>query len=273
MTRRILARLLPLALAFVISMPATAEGLKIGFREDAPPFSSLSEDPSNESVGAPFTGLSVDLCRVIVTAMPGDVGLQEFGFVASDRFTDTMPPFDLICDPTSITAERFTHCNFSFPYFVTGITFVTEGTPPPLADMAQATIGLVGGTTAEARLEAEWIKEFGTTPSMLDFETYADGIDALEAGRVSALFGDEILLRGATEDGSDLMISGDVLSVELYAICVDPDRPDLLGQVNATLAELYGSGEIYGMLGRHFEGRGASRLLATLYSIYAVPIE
>ena len=262
-----------------------AETLRVGFREDAPPFSRVVEGGTGQGSETGFQtryeGFSVDICRELIDGyleVKPNTTIEFYGFTANTRFRvedGEDRQFDLLCDPTSITVERFQYCSFSFPYFVTGISYVTVGRERALDDLAKMKVGIVGRTTAEARLRHEWKQRFDSDPDLVRFDNYADGIQKLSHGDVEGLFGDQVLLERATRDVSrNLFVSDQVYSIELYGFCTNPHRdPVLLQSVNRTLSELYGSGEIYEILSRHFDGRGASRILANLYRVFSVPTE
>lgn len=276
------------ALAISICMAFAAKAgettLRVGFREDASPFSALSESGalSGGVVQAAYEGFSVDIChRILDNFLEGrpDQEITVFGFTASKRqemLEAENPPFDILCDSTSMTRSRLSSCAFSFPYFVTGITFAAakSDTSVELASLAEAKVGLVGGTTTVNRLNAMWQTDFGSEPMATSFEDYASGLAAIESGEVQAVFGDQILLQGAVEEAEpDYAVGRDIYSVELYGLCINPARQDLLLATNRVLAMLYASNEIYVILGDHFGGRGASRILTNVYRIFALQEE
>ena len=186
------------------------------------------------------------------------------------------PPYDILCDSTSMTRARLSSCAFSFPYFVTGITFATAKSDAnvELKTLIEAKVGLVGGTTAVNRLNAMWQNDFGSDPQATPFEDYATGLAAIETGEIKAVFGDQILLQGAVAEAEGAYtVAKDIYSVELYGVCINPARQNLLLTTNQTLGTLYSSNEIYAILGDHFGGRGASRILTNVYRMFALPEE
>lgn len=283
MTRTKLGVALALVCATALPDPSRAqERLTIGFREDAPPFVSRvdeSEINAADAPGAAYRGFTADICRSIITALAdgkdGGVEVSEYPVTAADRFEDAQGnqrAFDMLCDTTSITRERLDYCNFSFPYFVTGIAHASRKPDIALAETQQKSLGLVGGTTAVERLRSEWRLRFNASPHVEPFENYEAGMEALVSGKIEVLFGDQILLEQARETlDAQIFVSDEMLSTELYGLCINPERPDLLRVANATLAELYASGRIYTLVKNHFDGRGASRFLVMLYAFYAVP--
>ncbi|WP_255011644.1 transporter substrate-binding domain-containing protein [Roseovarius sp. M141] len=258
--------------------------LRVGFREDAPPFSAQTESGAltGGTVQAAYEGFSVDIChRIVDSYLEGhpDLKVVVFGFTAPKReemMEAREPTFDILCDSTSMTRARLSSCAFSFPYFVTGITYATakSDTGVELKTLAEAKVGLVGGTTAVNRLNTMWQNDFGVDPQATLYEDYATGLAAIEAGEVKAVFGDQILLQGAVMENEEKFgVAKDIYSVELYGVCINPARQDLLLTTNQTLGSLYASNEIYAILGDHFGGRGASRILTNVYRMFALPEE
>lgn len=262
--------------------PAAAvadDRLRLGMREDAPPFSSRVEVAAEDAAfDIGYMGFSVGLCAEIVKmlrARTPDLTVEHVGITAQTRFPsddNTADDWDLLCDPTSITQARLEWCSFSFPFFVTGIAYAA-GTPGASAESLNGQpAALVGETTTDTGLEADWVARYGATPVFESVQDYEEAVRALQAGTVAAIFGDQVLLQQAlTDAGMEIEVSREVLSIELYGLCVAPDRPDLLAGVNATLASLYRSGEIYSLLSQSFDGRGATRILSNLYTLYSVP--
>ena len=256
--------------------------LRLGMREDAPPFSALVEgaDPATAAFDEAYSGFSVSLCSEVVQTLRAHkktMQVEHVGVSAQTRFPSKerkAETWDLLCDSTSMTIARFDWCAFSFPFFVTGITYATRNPEAKTEDLAGQSAALVGATTADNGLRAEWERRHGTAPAFESFDDYETAVAAFAAGKVEAVFGDQVLLQEAlTEAGVDVKLSSDMLSIELYGFCVAPGRHDVLAAVNATLARLYTNGEIYKILGRDFDGRGASRLLRSLYRLHAVAEE
>ncbi len=283
MTRRAAGPLCGLVLALGYHLPAEASNdvLRLGMRADAPPFSSRVEAASaGAEFDAAYSGFSVSLCRAVVERMKRDapdLRVEAIPVTAQTRFPKQSrqdPTWDLLCDPTSVTVSRLDWCSFSFPFFVTGIAYVTHDSATNPEDLGGQQVALVGKTTADTGLKTEWSLQYGTLPEFVVKDNYEEAVLALKEGKVKAVFGDQVLLQDALETASMSVaynMSSDVLSIELYSFCVDPARPDVLADVNATLADLYRSGKIIELLAESFDGRGANRLLSTLYRLHAVP--
>jgi len=254
--------------------------VRLGMRLDAAPFSSRLSDAANT---APFydayQGFSVSLCVKIVETLretDPDLRIEAVGVTAQTRFPSPehqAEDWTLLCDPTSVTVARLEYCSFSFPYFVTGIAYATLDSKMTPATLRDQIVALVGQTTADTGLEAEWVQKYGDAPKFEPKSNYEEAVAALRDNKVAAVFGDQVLLMEALETAgmvAEYTLSSDVLSIELYSFCVDPDRPEVLAAVNATLADLYRTGEVIELLADNFDGRGANRLLSTMYRLYAV---
>ncbi|WP_417679432.1 transporter substrate-binding domain-containing protein [Roseibium sp.] len=283
MTAQYVGLLYGLVLAFSPILPAAAadEVLRLGIRVDAPPFSSRVETAhSGAKFDEMYTGFSVSLCSEVVQRMKWDtpdLRVEVIPVTAQTRFPkepQQYPTWDLLCDPTSVTLLRFDWCRYSFPYFVTGIAYATHDSATNPENLGGQLVALVGKTTTDSGLKLEWSHLYGTPPEFVVKDNYEEAVLALKEGEVKAVFGDQILLQDALEKASmsvESYMSSDILSIELYSFCVNSARPNVLTVVNVTLADLYRSGKIIELLGESFDGRGANRLLSTLYRLYAVP--
>ncbi|MEQ9641463.1 MAG: transporter substrate-binding domain-containing protein [Alphaproteobacteria bacterium] len=261
--------------------PVEAVELRIGVRSDSAPFASLrSLDTTGQPwVGlASFEGFSVDICRRIADRAETSgwfKGVRAVPVDASDRLARiARRDVDFLCDPTSITVDRLSTCDFSFPYFVTGISYATLGrSATKLVSLADSSIGYVKNTTALPRLRAEWKGRFGKYPKEFGYQTYELAYHALVVREIDAMFGDRDMLEKLLEEPLDepISLASEPISIETYAFCVEPSQHEVLRVVNETLAALYRSGEIFELIQKHFDGRRPSSVLYQLYGIFAAP--
>ena len=78
----------------------------------------------------------------------------------------------------------------------------------------------------------------------------------LETGRAAAFYMDDALLygeRAKARDPHKWVVVGEEQSREIYSCMVRKDDPQFLALVNATLADLYKSGEINAIYDRWFQ--------------------
>ncbi|RAQ44654.1 amino acid ABC transporter substrate-binding protein [Arthrospira sp. O9.13F] len=221
--------------------------LRAGVRTDAVPFSYLNDNGEIE-------GYSVDLIRLIhghlEEKLNQPIRLEMTTVTLLDRFEQVQKGnLDLVCEATSITAERENGVDFSTPFFVTGIQMLvkTENRdrldPTQLSEtdistvsLERVTIGFLESTTADSELrpvypEAQW----EAVPSR------AEGIRRLQAGELQGIVSDGILLLGQLwKDGSDRqnfqLVPSQPLTFENYGCILPMNSREWSRVVNSTIA-------------------------------------
>ncbi|MBQ7220547.1 MAG: transporter substrate-binding domain-containing protein [Synergistaceae bacterium] len=86
------------------------------------------------------------------------------------------------------------------------------------------------------------------------FEKYVDAIAALRQGKVRAVVMDEMPAKRFVNEVEGLVIMNDALSEENYAIGFKKGNTELVGQVNAILAELKADGTLAGIFAKYIDG-------------------
>ncbi|MEM8843215.1 MAG: amino acid ABC transporter substrate-binding protein [Pseudomonadota bacterium] len=303
MTSRLLGRIMLCSLIGgfgmgVASAPADAgermdkilaeKRLHLGYRTDAPPFSSVSGDKAH--------GFTVELCVAVGTLMKQNLGLSEFAATVvevdtTDRFQAIeRGDVDLLCGATTRTLSRREIVSFSIPTFLTGVSAVVstgasdllkevlvEKSPAAFsaAETAEALkgkkIGMRSGTTAEEWLRAGNIAEVTGVP-LMEISDHEDGIAAVADGRLDAYFGDKAILGASIQEaglGEKVVVSAKTFTEEPYAIALPRGDEDLRLAVDRALSQLYRSGKIYEILTRYF-GKPTPEI-ALFYALAAIP--
>lgn len=117
-----------------------------------------------------------------------------------------------------------------------------------------AGVALSKGTTSEKLFLQLREKEIQTM-ALQTFPSNVEALKALTEDKVSAFPQDDVLLSGVIStlpDRDRYILAGEYLSIEPYAIMVRKEDKALLALVDATLASLYGSGEIHRIYDRWF---------------------
>lgn len=220
--------------------------VRIGYRDAIVPFAYLGRD------GAPV-GYSLDLCRAIVDALAGDLGVAGLGIdyvrvTAQDRIERVAAgDVDLECGATTITAARAGRVAFSPVVFVSGTRIAVPRTSKVrgVGDLRGIRVAVVAGSTNEAAIR-EIDRLRGLSMALLAVPDYGAALDALLGGRVDAIAADEVLLRGllAGRAQRDIMVVGPMLSFEPYGIVLPRDMPELARAADQALRALAESREI-----------------------------
>jgi polar amino acid transport system substrate-binding protein/glutamate/aspartate transport system substrate-binding protein len=246
--------------------------MNIGYRTDAPPFSTL--DSTNRPAG-----FAIELCQRIVDAVGKATGKPIAPvFVpvsASDRF-DALEKkkIDILCGPTTVTLKRREQVDFTLFTFVTGGTLMirAKSEPPDMESGANPKIGVLANTTSEAALK-RLVDTRQLKIEIVPVDTHDIAIGLLNSGVLDGYFADRDLLwdrKNNAADPSAFAIAENLLTYEPYALAVPRGEDRLRLISDRTLAELYRSGEIFKLIERWFPGARPSNLLTALYFIQSL---
>ena len=277
-------RCFAVAAAIVLSASAVAAGtldrirdsgvLKIGYRQDAQPFSFKNK------IGEP-AGYTVGLCRAVAKSIKDATGLTELAVeyipvTTEERFEAVKTgKVDLLCGATTATLSRREAVDFSIPVFVDGASVLlrTDG-PQTFGDLDGKKVGVRASTTTEEALR-NTVQDLGINVETVAVEDHHDGLDKLLKNEISAYFADRaILFFLAAESGTTgkLKLSKQQFTYEPYALALRRGDSDFRLTVDRALSRLYRSGKIVTVFASAF-GAGAkpSGELRTLYRVSALP--
>ncbi len=248
--------------------------IKLGFREDAAPFSF------RDSIGEP-AGYTVDLCRAIAGAVKAELKLETVSVEyvpvgAEDRFEAiTDGRIDLLCGATSVTIRRRAMIDFSIPTFVDGasVLFSADG-PDGFEGLAGQKVGVRGGTTTEEALR-NTLSDLSIEAEVVPVGDHADGLGQLLSGTLAAYFADRAILQYMTlrpEFSADLRLSDKYFTQEPYGIGLERGDTEFRLIVDRTLSRLYRSGVVQQIFTTHFGPVARpSDLLQALFVTNALP--
>ena len=259
--------------ADVLARLSQGEPLRIGFREDAAPFSYRND------LGNPV-GFSIELCGVVVRDLKRELDLPDLlvEFIpvgAEDRFEALQDgTIDLLCGATTATLSRREIVDFSIPTFIDGasVLYRKDG-PADFESLSGHRVGVRGGTTTETALRAA-LAELSVDAEVVSLSDHKDGLEMLERGELSAYFADQsillfLLLKSGAQDR--LWLSGRFFTREPYALALPRGDDDFRLFVDRSLSRLYRSGEIGGLFTKSFGMAKPSQLVEALYLINALP--
>lgn len=247
--------------------------LKMGYREDAKPFSFKGPD------GAP-AGYSVELCKRVASSLQSQLKLAKLDVQWIPVTAVTRVPavkdgtVDIECGSTSRTLGREQQVDFSNTIWVEGASFVSLASAPiaRAADLNGKRVGVIPGTTTDRVLRG--MSDRGIVPVFVTVQTHTDGIAAVRDGRADAYATDRLILVGEVlggPAGSTLRLSDEYLSMETYSLMMRRDA-DMRLAVNRALAETYRSGEIVKVFRQSFPaGAAPSALIEAVYVLNALP--
>jgi ABC-type amino acid transport substrate-binding protein len=271
------------AVALLLPMSAGAQTLerirdsgviKIGYREDAAPYSYKN------AIGQP-AGYTVALCQAVATDIAEEVGLAELAvdYVpvgTADRFSALQQGrIDLLCGATTATLARRALIDFSVPTFIdgAGVLLRADG-PDRFADLAGQSVGVRAATTTEEALRNTLDRQ-GMQATVVPVESHEDGLARLEAGEITAYFADQailIFLMAGSEAPEGLKLGEGQFTLEPYALGMQRGDDDFQLVVDTSLSRLYRSGEVDRIFKNSFGANAnQSEILRALYLISALP--
>lgn len=260
-----LGTLLP-ASAQETGLAQAPDQVELGYRTDAPPFSSLE--------GEKLVGYSVDLCVKVMQHLidvyeAEKVDANLVPATAGTRFDLlTSGEIDILCGATTVTLERRYFMGFSIPIFVDGVGFaVADNADPaitalaaeslPATDLAASdplagkTVGVLENTTTEAFID-HTILTASKDIQVEVFDTHLAALDALARGDIAAYFASHGILQGLAAGDAPIVVSPAHLTYEPIALGLSRDDPDLALVVDEALSQLYLSGEIIPIYEKYF---------------------
>ena len=231
---------------------------KIGYREDAAPFSFKN------TLGEP-SGFSVELCRLIAAHVKEALGLAEISIEyvpvgTEDRFQAVQDGrIDILCSADTVTLSRRELVDFSLFTFVDGAAVLLRaGAPEDLSGLPGRKIGVRDATTTEEALR-DALAELDLKADVVTVASHDEGLAKLEAGEIAAYFGDQailIFLASRSEAPEKLKLSNRQFTFEPYALALARGDSEFRLLVDRTLASIYRSGTIDQLFTNEF-GRNA----------------
>ncbi|MEM7023190.1 MAG: amino acid ABC transporter substrate-binding protein [Pseudomonadota bacterium] len=244
--------------------------LKVGYREDAAPYSYKN------NIGEP-DGYTVGLCKAVGSQIASQVGIAELSIeyvpvTTEDRFQAVQDgKIDLLCGATTTTLGRRELIDFSLPTFVDGTgVLLREDSPKTFGELAGHKVGVRAATTTEEALDKTLERE-KIEATVVPVESHDEGLAKLEAGEVSAYFADQAILHFllSKADAPDGMFLGDgQYTLEPYALALRRGDDDFRLAVDRALSRIYRSKEVDLIFKNSFGAKASkSELVQALYLI------
>jgi glutamate/aspartate transport system substrate-binding protein len=211
--------------------------------------------------GAKYVGYHVAICERAIENLEKAVGRKlsvKYQPVTSQNRIPLVQngTVDIECGSTTNNAARQKDVAFANTTFVEEVRMAVRADSPikSVLDLKDRTVATTTGTTSVLTLRKN------KRAANLEFKDvmgkdHADSFLLLESGRADAFVMDSSLLAGLiarSKNPKDFKIVGEVLSVEPIAIMMRRDDAGLMRIVNATIADLVKSGEIYKLYDKWF---------------------
>jgi len=223
------------------SLPVGAQTIRIGTVADYKPYNSLDDE-------GVVQGFEADLERAICTRAGLDCSWSPAPW---DELSAQLQngDLDVILSAFEATSTHKAYFSLTDTYFpaTRGAILVRSLDPLPPAG---SIVGVErGSSAAQYALAKGW--------SLAEFDTPADGVEALKNNEVAAYVGDQAHLGTVVTDTPDSyrIAAKDIDLGSGLAMAVPHSRPDLLAALNTSLAALKADGTLDRLIGRWFDGR------------------
>jgi len=248
--------------------------ISVAFSGDSLPFSFVDgkQQPA---------GYSIDLCKRVIAQLGRAAGVPDLkvnwvvGTVAERLAMVASGKADLECANTTATQTRMTTVDFSSLIFLDGGGLIVKAAAvAQFPDLAGKNVGVIAGTTTEARLESV-LKLRLVNAKVVKVKDGNEGIAMLESGSLDAFASDKIKLLGLALQAKDpkaLAMLPDDLSIEPLAFALPRGDSSYRLEVNRALTQVYASGEIEAIFNQWLGTLGRpGGLLAAMYLLNAIP--
>lgn len=277
----VLAALVQAGPAFAQDLEGTLKKVKasgtltLGYRESSPPFSFVGPDKR-------AVGYSIDLCLAVATGVQKSLGLADLKLnwvpVTPEGRIEAVKSgkIDIECGSTTATLSRQEQVDFSLTTFVDGggLLVTRESNLRGMGDLAGKRIAVAKGTTTERAL-AEFLKAEFINAQTVSVKDHAEGVTALQDGKVEAYASDRGILVGlalTAPDPKRFALSQATFSYEPYAFMVRRNDAAFRLVVNRALAELYRTGKLLPIYDRWFGALGKpSVVLLAMFQLNGLP--
>jgi ABC-type amino acid transport substrate-binding protein len=252
-----------------------AKAITVAYSGDSLPFSFVGDKQQP-------AGYSVDLCKRVIAHLErvtGVAGLKvnwTMGTVAERLAMVASGKADIDCANTTATQTRMQSVDFSSLVFLDGggLMVKSGAAVQKFVDLDGKTIGVIEGTTTEARLMGT-LKQRLINAKVTKVKDGNAGLAMLESGSIDAFASDKVKLVGLAAQAKDpktLALLPDDISIEPIAFALPRGDSAFRLEVNRALTQVYISPEIEAIFNQWLGPIGRpSGLLAAMYILNVIP--
>jgi ABC-type amino acid transport substrate-binding protein len=228
-------------------------------------------------------GYSIDLCLRIADSIKKDLSLSQLDVkwakvTTENRIASVVNgTVDIECGTTTKTLSRMAQVDFTLLTFLDGGSLLVTAASGigKLTDLPGKRVAVIPATTTERAIHDVVRKLSLQNVTLLSVKDHAEGLAALDAGKIDAYASDRTLLIGlipSSKDRAKLKVIENFISYEPYAFMIRRGDANFQLAVNRTLTRLYRSAEVVPIYEKWFGPfpEGGS-LIAALYVLNSVP--
>ena len=265
----------PVAPRDTLARIKSAKQITVAFSGDSLPFSFVDDKRQP-------AGYSIDLCKRVIAQLGRAVGTPDLkvnwvvGTVSERLAMVASGKADLDCANTTATQTRMREVDFSSLIFLDGGGLMVKAGPSiqKFGDLAGKNIGVIAGTTTEARLEG-MLKQRLVNAKVTKVKDGNEGMAMLESGSLDAFASDKVKLVGLAAQAKDpkaLALLPDDISIEPLAFALPRGDSSFRLEVNRALTQVYISPEIETIFNQWLGPLGRpSGLLSAMYVLNVIP--
>ena len=230
--KKLIALLVALMMLGTVAAAMAEDLVIVAFNPEYPPFEYVNGDD--------YEGYDVDLINAIAQKAGFEIEFEAMDFDAVIAAVLTNPN-TIGVSGISITEERKLSVDFSEGYINAGLIVVIKKDSgyATTDDLNGKIIGVQMGTTSDFAAE-----QITGQSNVAQYKTFQNAIMDLQGNKVDAVIVDKpvgmAILASLADDSLEIVDMG--LQADWYGIEVNKENPELLGKINAALAELEAEG-------------------------------
>ena len=254
--QRVAPRALALAIIGCLSLASCGAGgsdhrIRIGIKFDQPGLGYQD--------GTGYSGFDVD----VATYLAGKLGYSpdQIEWVQSPSANRenmlSNHQVDMIVATYSITDKRKKSVDFAGPYFVAGQDLLVQKSNADIHgpdDLNGKNLCSVQGSTSAAKIK----EKYAENANLVELNSYAECIGALEAGRIDALTTDDIILAGLASTGTNkgkFKLTGQTFTEEKYGVGL-PKGTTRCPEISKAITSMVDDGSWEKFVSKNTEGSG-----------------
>ncbi|MFI3246202.1 MAG: basic amino acid ABC transporter substrate-binding protein [Ferrimonas sp.] len=224
------------------SQQAETNTLVVGTNASFPPFEYIGGQSGTEVIG-----FDIDLVKQIAADSGKTLVIEDMKFDSLIVALNS-GKIDMIASGMTITEERQKNVNFSDPYYEATQLVITQQdiTFTDSSELKGKKIAVQLGTTGDAMAKA-------FSDQIVAFNTGFEAIMELNNGRVDAVLFDAAPALNLIANRPALKATAMEFEPEFYGFAVNKNNPELLEQINATLATMKANGSYDALISKHMQ--------------------
>jgi aspartate/glutamate/glutamine transport system substrate-binding protein len=194
-------------------------------------------------------GFEIELTRIFARRILGDESKVELRILARPVRIPMLVTgaVDLVLSMIPVTAENSRQCDFSHPYFSSGLSLLLRGDAklPSLSELSGKVIAFRKQSFNDYGAELSRIAaEHQVKLEVRYYPTFDAAVNAVKNGEALAMGGNFVDLDAYRQQHGGFQVNAELLEERRVAVAVRKGDGDLLSLVNQILDELKKSGEL-----------------------------